>query len=178
MTMALSHARDFPGFRPRISGTVGAVLAAAPPLTTLIKQSPTEPDEFLLVLGTDAHYLMTRAEVDPCGFHEWSVSREHGQAQGTNPITARSVDPAAFFFDGELHHCAHRSVHDRRVERCQIRPFEEFLCCRACTLQRLCWNETSLAALPCGTVAFPTIEATPNDTPGKRPNRPQVDRSR
>ena len=43
-----------------------------------------------------------------------SACRERGQGQGANPITARSVEPAAFFYDGEQHHCAHRVIHDRR----------------------------------------------------------------
>jgi hypothetical protein len=165
MTMVFFRTQDFPGFKPRISRSAGAVPGAAPHSVSLIKPWPPKPDEFLLVLGTDAHYLQTRAAIDPCGFHEWSVSRQHGHAQGANPITARSVEPAAFFFDGEHHHCAHRIVHDRRADRCQIRPFEEYLCCRTCTLQQFCWNEASLAALPCGTSAPSTMkEPAPNVT--------------
>ena len=151
ITTVLFPVKDFQGFKPRVSRSVSSVPGATAHSVTLIKPWPSRPDEFLLVLGKSTHYLQARAAIDPCGFHEWSVSRLYGRAQGANPISARSVEPAAFFFDGELHHCAHRTVHDRRADRCQIRPFEEYLCCRTCTLQQFCWNEASLAALPCGT---------------------------
>jgi hypothetical protein len=152
-TLTLSAVASFPGFRARVSPLVGALPDNAVQSVALIKEWPPNPDEFLLVLGTDPHYLRERPEVDPCGFHEWSICRERGQGQGATPVTARSVEPAAFFYDGELHHCAHRVIHDRRRERCHIRPFEEYLCCRACTLQRYCWTDLDLAALPCGTRA-------------------------
>jgi hypothetical protein len=41
-------------------------------------------------------------------------------------------------------------VHDRRSARCQIDAFEEFLCCRACTLQTFCWPDNKELRLPCG----------------------------
>lgn len=116
---------------------------------TLLKPWPLKPDEFLLVLGTDPHFLRIQPEVGPCAFHEWAACHAQQQSQGAAPITARNVDPAAFFYSGESHHCAHRIVHHRRLERCQISPFEQFLCCRACALQSFCWTDVDLARLPC-----------------------------
>jgi hypothetical protein len=116
---------------------------------TLFKPWHPKPGEFLLVLGIDTHFLRVQPEVGPCAFHEWAACQAQQQSQGGTPIMTRNVDPAAFFYSGESHHCAHRIVHDRRRERCQIRPFEEFLCCRACTLQSFCWSDDDLARLPC-----------------------------
>jgi hypothetical protein len=37
--------------------------------------------------------------------------------------------------------------------RCHISPFEEFLCCRACVFQKVCWAPEELSRLPCGLAA-------------------------
>jgi hypothetical protein len=141
-----SPASEFPGFDQ--AALQGDALDPTQPVT-LVKPWQPRPDEFLLVLGVDAHFLRLQPEVGPCAFHEWAACHAHQQSQGPTAIMSRSVDPAAFFFSGELHHCAHRLIHDRRRERCQIRPFEQFLCCRACSLQSFCWNVADLARLPC-----------------------------
>jgi hypothetical protein len=150
--LSLSPASQFPGFRNSQYG------ADAPPrapeeFVTLLRQWQPRPDEFLLVLGLDPHFLRVRPEVDPCAYHEWAACHAQHQGQGPAPIMSRSVNPAAFFFSGESHHCAHRIVHDHREARCQIRPFEEFLCCRACALQPFCWKDADLAQLPCPQIA-------------------------
>jgi hypothetical protein len=71
----------------------------------------------------------------------------------SNAVVARSVTPKSFFTTGEAHHCAHRTVHDRRIERCQINVFEDYLCCRACVFQTYCWRGQELSQLPCGATA-------------------------
>jgi hypothetical protein len=147
-----SDVTHFPGFPKRHLGEKRAFPPTSGEFVTLLDHWPQGPAEFLLVLGTEAHFLREQPEVLSCGFHEWAVSRQQGQSQGLHPVTGRSVEPKAFFYAGEQHHCAHRVVHDRRDERCQIIAFEEFLCCRACTLQSFCWNEAEVAGLPCGTV--------------------------
>ena len=111
------------------------------------------PGEFLLVTGTTKHFLLGVPAVDPCDCHDWVFCQKQAQEQGERPIVSRSVKPKAFFISGEGHHCAHRLVHDRRIKRCQIDAFEEYLCCRACVLQTFCWQTQELATLPCGTVA-------------------------
>jgi hypothetical protein len=113
-----------------------------------------EPGEFLLVTGTTKHFLLGEPAVDPCDFHDWVFCQKQAQEQGERPIVSRSVKPKAFFISGEGHHCAHRLVHDRRIKRCQIDAFEEYMCCRACVLQTFCWQMQELATLPCGTVAM------------------------
>jgi hypothetical protein len=150
--VTLAPVQAFPGFQaPARADGITAAPSVAQRVELLREWSP-RPDEFLLVLGVDAHYLRPAPSLG-CRFHEWSVCRGGGQAHGASAITARSVDPIAFFFSGEDHHCAHRVVHDRRTERCQIGPFEDFLCCRACSLLTFCWNAEDLAALPCGAAA-------------------------
>jgi hypothetical protein len=164
-----SDAAQFPGFPTKYLGEKRALPAAPGEFVNLLEPWPQKPYEFLLVLGTQAHFLRERPEVASCGFHEWAVAREHRQSHGPHPVTGRSVEPAAFFYTGEQHHCAHRLVHDRRDGRCQISAFEEFLCCRACTLQSFCWSEADLAGLPCGRVpasSYPPIPGE-SDSSGK-----------
>ncbi len=112
------------------------------------------PGEFLLVTGTTKHFLLGAPVVDSCDCHDWVFCHKQAQEQGERPIVSRSVKPKAFFISGEGHHCAHRLVHDRRIKRCQIDAFEEYLCCRACVLQTFCWQPRELIALPCGAVSM------------------------
>jgi hypothetical protein len=116
----------------------------------LLKPSPLHPNEFLLVTGAHPHFLHLQPTIENCRFHDWSACHSVGEHQGAAPIAVRSVSPRSFFRSAEDHHCAHRQVHDRRHTRCQIDAFEEFLCCRACTLQTFCWSPADLARLPCG----------------------------
>ena len=143
----------FPGF----GGTLEQLpaLTVRPPMpqtgrTPLIKPTPSHANEFLLVTGISSHYLGVQATVANCRFHDWKVCHELGQHKSDYPVVARSVMPRSFFFSGEEHHCAHREVHDRRDARCHIDAFEEFLCCRVCTFQALCWPANEESRLPCG----------------------------
>ena len=132
----VSAVEVFPGFvlPPTIAAIVGAVFVPPRPgpKKALLKSYPARSDEFLLVTGTAAHFLLQEPTVAPCTGHNWVKCYALGHSKGPGPILARSVDPVSFFISGEDHHCAHRLVHDRRAERCLILPFEEFLCCRAC----------------------------------------------
>ncbi|MGV7219339.1 hypothetical protein [Bradyrhizobium sp. UFLA05-112] len=136
----------FPGF-PTLANS--RVPADAPQAATFLNSSP-KPDEFLLVTGTNAHYCLPRPIVDPCAGHNWSDCLALRENKLSAPVVSRSFEPASFFTTLELHHCAHRSMHDRREHRCQIAPFEEFLCCRACVFQQVCWPAAELNRLPCG----------------------------
>jgi hypothetical protein len=108
------------------------------------------PNEFLVVTGESSHYLLANPSIHPCGGHNWASCQSLGLHHPANAIIERSFEPAAFFITNEPHHCAHREIHHRRDDRCQIGAFEEFLCCRACLFERVCWAELELAGLPCG----------------------------
>jgi hypothetical protein len=144
-----SAVNAFPGFRTAESAALPRVAGR---LVDLLEPWRKRPNEYLLVLGTETHFLRRTPEVSSCGFHDWIICRTHGENQGASPILAPSVEPKAFFYSGQPHHCAHRTIHDRRANRCQIDAFDDFLCCRACTLQSFCWTEAEVRQLPCGRV--------------------------
>ncbi|RTL65960.1 MAG: hypothetical protein EKK41_19630 [Hyphomicrobiales bacterium] len=169
----VSGVEAFPGFV--LPPTKGAILGVVPPRPVpkraLLKSYRLRADEFLLVTGVAAHFLLQEPTVAPCAGHDWGMCDVLRSSKGAGPILARSVKPMSFFRSGEDHHCAHRVVHDRREERCLVMPFEEFLCCRACVLQRVCWAEAELGGLPCGT-ASPVRRNVANSEKvsiGKRP---------
>jgi hypothetical protein len=139
-------ANMFPGF------TVLQTLAAQPPATAPIRllKSWRGPNEFLLVTGTSIHYLLERPLIELCAGHSWNDCHQLRENASPAAVVSRSFDPSSFFVTLEAHHCAHRQVHQRRSEHCHIAPFEEFLCCRACTLQDVCWSGAELGRLPCG----------------------------
>ena len=148
--LAPSDVDEFPGFNWRkIGEDVSASRLARETRIDLLRIN-TDPEEFLLVIGSATHFLLGRSVIDDCMFHDWTKCRNGRQACGQSPIMSRSVDPKSFFMSGEEHHCAHQIIHDRRNARCKIDAFEEFLCCRACALQSFCWKEDELEALPCG----------------------------
>jgi hypothetical protein len=153
LALAPSPLTAFPGF-PVTAGLL--VPAAASPTIQFLKSSPT-PDEFLIVTGMESHYLLSHPTVDPCAAHIWSECHALHENHGDAPIVSRSYDPASFFTTIESHHCAHRTVHNRRASRCYIAPFEEFLCCRACIFQAICWTPDELQRLPCGVVVANTL---------------------
>jgi hypothetical protein len=146
--LAPSPLTAFPGF----PFTPGLLAPSDAPARRFLKLSDM-PDEFLLVTGTESHFLLPRPIVDSCAGHTWSECRDLRENQGDAAIVDRSYDPASFFTTLEPHHCAHRTIHHRRASRCHIAPFEEFLCCRACVFQAMCWTRAELARLPCGVVA-------------------------
>jgi len=148
----VSGVETFPGFvlPPTIDTIVSIVPPRPGPKKALLKSYRPRVGEFLLVTGVAAHFLLQEPTVAPCAGHDWVMCDVLGASKGPAPILARSVEPVSFFRSSEDHHCAHRVVHDRREERCLVMPFEEFLCCRACVLQRVCWSEAELGGLPCG----------------------------
>jgi hypothetical protein len=146
---------SFPGFsmRPLPGNSTGlAAMAMAPRFINAVAASR---DEFLLVTGSDTHFLLLRASVAACLGHDWQESKNVGAEVGPSALYSPSVHPASFYPSGSDHHCAHRVIHGRRPTRCHVRPFEEFLCCRACVFQSDCWSLDESAALPCGSV--PTV---------------------
>ena len=168
-----SGVEAFPGFvlPPTIDSIVSVVPPRPGPKKALLKLYQPRPDEFLLVTGVAAHFLLQEPTVTPCAGHDWMMCDALGDSKGPGPIFARSVGPMSFFKSGEDHHCAHRVVHDRREERCLVMPFEEFLCCRACVLQRVCWSQAELGGLPCGVapIASPKVAGSETVTVAERP---------
>ena len=141
----------FTGFQ--IPNTLAATLNLD--LNGKFLKSWPSPNEFLLITGVEKHFLLPYPSVDPCAGHAWGECHALHVNQRSAPIVNRSFEPASFFTTIEPHHCAHRTVHDRRAARCHISPFEEFLCCRACVFQKVCWAPEELGRLPCGLVATP-----------------------
>ena len=134
----------FPGFPQKAS-------AALSEGSAFVGDVDEVPDEWLLVTGTEAHYLRRTPAVDACRFHSWAACSGIGKGVGRSALAARSVaNPRAFFVDEEDHHCAHQDVLDWREVRCHIEPIDERLCCQACVYLNVCWSNDEAARLPCG----------------------------
>lgn len=156
VALAPSPLTAFPGFPV----TGGLLAPAGSSQTVQFLKSSATPDEFLLVTGSSSHFLLPHPTIASCAGHSWSECRALHENQRDAAIVNRSYDPASFFTTLEPHHCAHRTVHNRRAARCHIAPFDEFLCCRACIFQTVCWTGDELARLPCGVlVANATVQA-------------------
>lgn len=150
VSLTPSPIREFPGFpKPAKFGTSELDDVSLPSLCSVPK-----PYEFVLATGSDSHFFLARPRIGECAGHSWSDCQSLGENQDASAITSRSFDPASFFVTLEPHHCAHRQVHQRREIRCHIQPFEQFLCCSACTFQSLCWSENEVVRLPCGVRAL------------------------
>ena len=127
-------------------------------------------DLFCLVTGAHTHYVRPEPTVPDCPFHHSSACREQGLANETE-IFRRSIDPRAFFTNGEVHHCAHRHVLAAKASRitgdnavacgprsgkkgqafCEIGRFEWNLCCRTCAFEEVC-TKAEVFHLPCQTL--------------------------
>jgi hypothetical protein len=149
VVLPASPVAAFPGL-PVIGGLLGG--ADADRNVKFLKSWPT-PNEFLLLTGLQTHYLLAHPSINPCAGHIWAECHALHVNQRDTPIVNRSYEPASFFTTVELHHCAHRTIHDRHAERCHIAAFEEFLCCRACAFQDVCWTLEESDRLPCGVAA-------------------------
>lgn len=113
-------------------------------------KSYTGGGEFLIVTGSRSHFLLPKPTIDPCSGHSWNECFIQGEHRGDAPILFSAHDPPSFFVSGEIYHCAHQAVHDRRDHFCHLASFEQFLCCRACVLQEICWSRGEDRLLPCG----------------------------
>ncbi len=124
-------------------------------------------DEFLVVTGAKTHSLLPESSVPLCPHHDWGQSNVAGVAC-TPSIMLRSIDPRAFFFSSEMHHCAHRDVAAAKASQiaaenrmrcgarsgqagqafCEIWRFESHLCCRTCAFEEVC-TKAEVFRLPC-----------------------------
>lgn len=146
--LALSPVDDFPGFNGKV---IEAAPGAAALQKTYVRPLRKSADEWFIVTGQNAHFLLDRPSL-ACRFHSWSASREVRKEFGTSAVGLPSIaDPRAFFTDGAHHHCSHRTIIDRRERTCFIAPLDRRLCCRACGFQTICWTDAERAAQPCGT---------------------------
>jgi hypothetical protein len=142
----------FPGFSatPLRGSRIALVPEPEQPPVQFIRPWPNSPGEFLLVTGASAHFLLVLPTVGSCIGHDWAACAGSGLHIGNAPILLPSVDPRSFYISGTSHHCAHRTIHDRRSGKCYVAAFESFLCCKACIFQRTCWPAEPAPALPCG----------------------------
>ncbi len=133
--LPIAELSAFPGFRGK-----GMSKAFVDPLA--------EADEWLVATGSATHFLLAEPRVQGCRFHGWAECGADAALQSA--ISARSVEPAAFFVDTQRHHCAHQVVLDRRGKRCLIEAIDSRTCCQACAFLEHCWTENERAELPCG----------------------------
>lgn len=133
--LPLAELSAFPGFRS--NGMAKALVGGL-----------AEADEWLVATGSAAHFLLVEPRIQECRFHRWAECGADAALQSA--ISARSVEPPAFFVDAQRHHCAHQVVQDRRDGRCLIQAIDSRVCCQACVYLEHCWTAEERAALPCG----------------------------
>lgn len=131
---------DFPGFPP----TPGISFQGP-----LFLHPLDRPGEFLLATGNSQHFILERPNVAACLGHDWASCRDAGHPAAFHVETS-SYELKSFFESEMEHHCAHSTIHNRRVSRCHIKPFEDYLCCQACIFTDLCWSAGSTPPMPCG----------------------------
>jgi hypothetical protein len=129
----------------------------------------TRSTEYLVVTGSNTHYLLQQPSVSGCPYHNWSAAKQKGVESNPEPVFKRRVnDPRSFFKSGEAHHCAHGGVAKAKASPitpesfnqcsprsgrfghafCEIAGFEEHLCCRACAFEDVC-TKSPIFHLPC-----------------------------
>jgi hypothetical protein len=126
------------------------------------------PNIFIVVTGTESHYVRAEPTIQGCPFHDWQHAQLAGLAVEPMPTGTRSVGPRAFFLSTEDQYCSHEHVRapkctpittenrDRVGPRsgaegdpfCEIWKFETRLCCRTCVFEPAC-TSTVAFALPC-----------------------------
>jgi hypothetical protein len=157
---APSELTEFSGFvQPPSRGHAAKVFEPDDADRDFLKSYPLAAGQFILATGRNPHFIISTPRVAGCRDHDWGQCKALNVEAGDQPIVARSIEPASFFITGELHHCAHRLLHGRRVDRCKVRAFESFLCCQACTYQPICWADVD--DLPCGTGELRVANAAP-----------------
>lgn len=138
-----------------------------------VAEVPGVPNHFRIVTGELTHFLLAEPTVPNCPYHDFAKSTELNCQIGRLPILNRSVErPRAYFTNTQPHYCCHEDVdaakHVNLIEEnasrsglrsgrqndvfCEIAPFEEYLCCRACCFQRVC-TATQVLRLPCISLA-------------------------
>lgn len=122
--------------------------ARVPTFPATVLLSKDGMNRYVLHLGNSAEPLLQSTDFDSCPFHAHANSHAAGLAIPETPILRPSSTPSAYFPNGSVYHCSHRTVHSIREDRCPIRALEDFLCCRKCSLQTRCWP-TGFDSFPC-----------------------------
>ncbi|WP_234820881.1 hypothetical protein [Sinorhizobium medicae] len=149
VAIAPGHLEDFPGF-PETSVVAASGLALGAPRKLFVRPVRGSSDQWLAVTGNLPHYLLPEPVLE-CRFHSWSECRSENQAIGDGAVGSPSVErPRAFFVDAKPHHCANRTLDQRRENRCHVRAIDGRFCCRACAYQDVCWSGNEAGTLPCG----------------------------
>ena len=149
-----STLEEFPGFLPPPRHAAVSALGnngLGEPATIYLEMNPKVPGEGVVATGIVTHFLLLNTTMQ-CQYHDWAHCRANGNEANANAITVRSINPRSFFKSGELHHCAHRGMHDQRDRRCKIDPIDQYLCCYACAFEPVCWPVGHNRQLPCGTL--------------------------
>ncbi|WNN53248.1 hypothetical protein RIN66_04075 [Hafnia alvei] len=142
-TLSISSLSQFPGF-PGVSFT------EATNSPQMVKRINGEANEWLVLTGTEKHYLRNTPVIHSCLFHSWSACHLKGCAKGTSAISTPSTDPHIIFIDTQIHHCAHQEIFDRKERKCHIFSIDEQVCCQVCHYFSQCWSPAEQAKLPCG----------------------------
>ncbi|MGF6924285.1 hypothetical protein [Paraburkholderia sp. 40] len=118
-------------------------------LAKLVREVHSKVDTFVIILGQSTHYLLDGSEYDACSYHNFGSCEAERKAVPV-AIYRPTVEPAAFFWDGQQHYCSHIEMSHRRSQvNCHLAPFEQFMCCRTCALQTTCWESEELESMPC-----------------------------
>lgn len=141
--LTVSTIENFPGFPPDSPYGINNT-----PL--MVKRIKGPLNNWLVVTGTEKHYLRYTTLIESCRFHSWVECHSESNANGTSAINIRSTNPRIIFIDNETHHCAHQIVYDRRRQHCHISPIDDRVCCQACHYFNLCWSQVEQEKLPCG----------------------------
>jgi len=139
---------NFPGFPTQSAMDTGG-LALGKKL--FVRPVRSAGNSWIAVTGSQTHYLHEQPRV-ACRFNFWAVCKTVNQSIGAGAINSPATEnPRSFFVDGQPHHCAHRTVTDRRDAQCYIKAVDARTCCNACVYHESCWSPLEAAALPCGT---------------------------
>lgn len=149
LSLAPGELADFPGF-PTTSVVDASGVAPNKQQKQFVKPVRNSSENWLAVTGSQTHYLHEIPKV-ACRFNAWAACDAIGRSIGPNAINSPATrEPRAFFVDGQPHHCAHRTVADRRSARCYIEAIDARTCCSACVYHGSCWSPAEAAKLPCG----------------------------
>jgi hypothetical protein len=130
--------------------------------------STTKTQEFLIITGTDFHFIHDTPSYPNCVFHSWKEAKDAAVAIDYPIMTPSVFKPRSFFSDAQDHHCAHSSVlaaksgtvnKDNKAlcglrsgsdgsPFCEIIQFEEYLCCKTCIFDGIC-ERVALFKIPC-----------------------------
>jgi hypothetical protein len=131
--------------------------------------SERKKNEFVLITGSESHFLRKEPTVAACPFHDWKqIPIRSARRPAEVPLLSPNTDQRAFFATPGLHHCAHEQVYQAKrspiteanrqhcgprsgenyAAFCEIFAFERHLCCRTCVFEEVC-TRASVFHLPC-----------------------------